>query len=353
MARQHATFFAVLPNDAKYSLGLYLSMKHLDKYCSIISCSDALWEFLIRKQLGFEKRQYLPTTMPLRDKFLELKSIRGVDFHSERFLLPNECIARASRLPDRKLATGLVRHFLDVVKGDARWIRTTIVEMVNQILEGAAAVGDGEMVRNYHHITGRNDPLVIGYAEAANLQELFQHVNAGLPRGDMMYALWGFAQGGHLALFQQFESSVWPSDLPPMIVNAARFDRWGVVDYIIEKHILGRRESAHGSSLYLMHFFMGLASRGRVEQYIHYFEVLREVLPDRAAEGCGMHAVADGNFAILRFLIKTLQYRPDGAFLAGYTGAHPDMREYVAAFQGNRQSPRDCDILTRFIEKDY
>ena len=76
------TFFSILPVDLLLEQSLYFNYPDTQTYCSLLKSCDSIWLYKIRKELNFDDFKAADTILPLSLKYLNLKSVTGVDFGS-------------------------------------------------------------------------------------------------------------------------------------------------------------------------------------------------------------------------------------------------------------------------------
>src|SRR5581483_9800339 len=119
-------YLELLPTDIIMLLTIYLDYPttlncfKVNARISKICETDNLWITKIREELGLPPIQYLPTLIPLNQKYIELKSIIGVDIGllgdpvfggSEYFLDPYQFVSRAARLYNHVMRRNALEYY--------------------------------------------------------------------------------------------------------------------------------------------------------------------------------------------------------------------------------------------------
>ena len=233
------TYFSILPIDLLLEQSLYLNHLDAQKYCSVFKSCDNVWLYKIRKELNFEDFKSSDTVLPLHLKYLELKSITGVDFGSEYFIQTTMFIRRAVRIRDIDLRRSLVDHFFSL---------PTVVNLKNSfyrpyisdVLQGALAVNDSYLYQKYLDINAKRDfnwevlsdidyIQTSGYAEAGNLEEA-----EASRHGDIIITLKGLARGGHLELLKRYIVELQFDQLIILLTTAALFGQKHILEHLVD-----------------------------------------------------------------------------------------------------------------------
>lgn len=109
------------PLDLLIAQTAFLSYPETLQFCQLHpriqgACdSGELWRFKIEREFDLTAEQYLPTITPIDRKYLEVKSVLGVDFGSEYYLEDEQFIRRATQprnFRSRDEMEKLLRYFL-------------------------------------------------------------------------------------------------------------------------------------------------------------------------------------------------------------------------------------------------
>lgn len=233
------TFFSILPVDLLLEQSLYFNYPDTQTYCSLLKFCDSVWLYKIRKELNFDDFRATDTVLPLHLKYLELKSITGVDFGSEYFVQTTMFIRRAVRVKDVDLRRNLVDHFFSL---------PTVVNLKNSfyrpyisdVLQGALAVNDSYLYQKYLDINAKRDPnwevllnidyiRTSGYAEAGNLEEAEE-----ARHDDIIITLEGLVRGGHLELLKKYIAEIRLDQLLIMLNTATLFGQRHTLEYLLD-----------------------------------------------------------------------------------------------------------------------
>lgn len=307
-----AVYFVILPRDLIFVQALYLNYPDSVAYFRLSRyAGDALWDFKIANELRFAKNQYLPTLFSRQLKFLELKSIREVDFGSEHFLTIGTCVERTLRLENRADLYRLLDYFTSRSRntwqyGDAIRVHAiaTDDEFLLQKYPYSVSSGEREMVAN---ISAFRD-LLTDY-ETRRLLENERTAEA---------VIHGFIRTGNLGKVRQLIGvpPIDQLDKNDLLGNAGYAGALNVVDYFLTHF----RSELDPSSLGYVEFVNGLIRLGYTERAIRELDALPiEVLQGTGfpvsnvlntlwggylatALDCGIHQVAE-------YLVSIHQYQ--------------------------------------------
>ena len=161
------TYFDLLPRDIFYSLCCYLYIRYIEDLCKITNkfknaCEDdRLWKFKINHEFPYIPSEYrISNLLSMKHKYIQLKSIRGVDLESDHFQTITMYFYRASRLTDHKIANELIERVNELrYKGYA-----------HIILIGAIASQNQFLINKYRGLETQTDEsvygIISGFAEA-------------------------------------------------------------------------------------------------------------------------------------------------------------------------------------------
>lgn len=222
----HQSYLFLLPQDLLLSFGLGLNypetLKLCDKHIVFKKLCDngEIWKYKILMELGFEQSQYLPTITPLNLKYLELKSLRGVDYGSEYYLTMEEFIKRASRLRNTKDRRELVDYFYET-----RALNNSDRESYRErACIGALASDDKILYKKYFTELDRKDQTLFNYvrfslegsAERGIILTLADTINEiahafnivqNISDEDLnTFIARGLVKGGHVELLKKFKA---------------------------------------------------------------------------------------------------------------------------------------------------
>ena len=248
-------YFHLLPRDLILESALYLNYMETQTYClalQIQSC-DSIWHYKMVKELSISSPLDLNTVLPLSLKYLELKSVTGVDFGSEYFLEPLKLIQRASRLKNSDLREALLAYIFELpnVVNESNMGYVTYIKAV---MIGSLSVNDTYLYQNYWQIFANRNPnwtetlninyiRTVGYAEAGNLKEAESYRND--ENLDEFFIAIGLARGGHLELLKSYLKDIEIGKLLIILSDAATFGRENVINYLFNI-FLAMVEKYHG-----------------------------------------------------------------------------------------------------------
>lgn len=238
-------YFIVLPTELKLLQALFLNYLETSHYCQVnarvsLSCSEGeIWQFKIRHELHTIPAQYLPTLTPLSRKYLEIKSITGIDFGSEYYLNEIPFIRRAARVRDSAERRRLIDYFFqlkfaDRLEGTTAWA----------LLTGLLAVNDTPLYN--HYVRGYQFKLtpdemfgirVQGYAEGGNWAELatIEQNNPAIYADHFnMRLLDGLAAGGHLEQLKQYaDKPILANSFNDVFQAASENGQEAIIEYLV------------------------------------------------------------------------------------------------------------------------
>lgn len=301
-----AYYLELLPKDLINLLCCYLNVREIETLCfspkiNYLCKTDEVWKFKIELEFPYIPAQYRQSQLLTpRNKYIELKSIRSVDYGSDYFTRLEEYIRRASRVPDRKMAKELLEPYYG--------------EMIKFQMEGAASRNDQQMIANLLNRVKLQSPFLdsvqIGYGEARKLDELLIAMNlftsnpATSPARLFSNVLKGTVGSGDIEALHKYESddshARWTivGELP----RATMLQKWPMVNYLISNYLLDdridfeTRKQAYTNYLYTLatlwendRFIAGLNSYNYIfnAQYLSILDAIWE----------------SGNIPLLQYLI--------------------------------------------------
>ena len=232
------TYFLLLPSDLILEHSLYLNHPETEQYCTVLqrkSC-DNIWQYKIKKELKYELPE---TVIPWSLKYLELKSIVGVDFGTEYFKDFKTILTRAVRVKDKILREKLLKYFFNII--DRRKIDDAIYrDWLESIIVGTIAMNDRDLYNFY--LAKANDKKiylhmntleVYGYAEQG-LDEQAKEMNlSNLWRSEYLISK-GLARGGHLELLKKYLPDLNTGEFNSVLREAAHYNQETVVEYLVK-----------------------------------------------------------------------------------------------------------------------
>ena len=231
------TYFLLLPSDLILEQSLYLNYPETEQYCLVLQrkTCDSIWQYKIKKELKYELPE---TVIPWSLKYLELKSIVGVDFGTEYFKDFNTIFMRAVRVKDKILRKELLTYFFNII--DRRRVDDAIYrEWLENVIVGTIAMNDHDLYEFYLNkakdnkiYSYMNTLEVYGYAERG-LDQLAKEMNlSDLWKSDYLVSK-GFARGGHLELLKKYLPDLNTGEFNSVLREAAQYNQEAVVEYLV------------------------------------------------------------------------------------------------------------------------
>ena len=234
-----------LPKDLLLAQTLKLNYPDTLMYCENhprlqnLCETGELWEYKILNELGIDKEKYLPTSMPLNLKYLEIKSKLGVDIGSEYYIELRYMTIRAARVRDSLERTRLLNH----IGNNNRF-------SLQYIITGLIAIGDEELASEYINTLGsplsgsseekeleERDLIIAGYAEGGQMDKIykmFETAPQDLASNNIKHLIQiGLVRGGHLGRLKEYGTDL---AVPEFILinEAAIFGRQEIVVYLLK-----------------------------------------------------------------------------------------------------------------------
>ena len=318
------TYFELLPSELFYSLCCYLYIKPIEDLCRITkkfrnTCDDDnLWKFKINHEFPYiDNQDKISSIFTPRLKYIQLKSIRYVDFGSEYFQRMILYLTRASRVKDHNVAYNLIVKVLEHEE----------VDNLNYItvLSGAIASNNKLLINEYKKKVIAILPETIsaayaGYVEGgddevsiAMINNLLgstvriQNVSYVIPNA----ALLGLVRGGHLDELKKFNDP----NIHEYLFRAAEFQQWAVVDYLLARYFSLADMNDHGRLTALFEYIKVLVEVWENQRFIRTYEKYKTyfysadmTIRHVPIHGLFEYALVFGNIFVLDYLIKNKIY---------------------------------------------
>jgi hypothetical protein len=317
--------------------------------------SNEFWDYKIDNEVGLSKDQYLPTLIPRKWKYVELKSIRSIEYGSEYFISIHVCLERSSRLTDRQLAEELTEHFYEIIE-----YRNDRNYYIYDIIEGATARNDFAMVNKYKSRIVEiefdeqrvvDNKMASGYAEVGNMEKVEEIFNTKFACMHESYqiefydnVLRGLAKNGNINLFKQYEKYIVMYGIAPrdIIVAAVKYDNWNIVNYILEKYIDDNSGLSHYSRESTVYSYLStLIELGYNDIFIKNYPDLFTEKYCKTYKDYSFYGIAaeSGNIGLMRFLSqkssqfnKRLESMAFTLIVNALSNNHIDFVEFVREF---------------------
>lgn len=273
-------YLELLPADIVNLLAVWLDYPTTLTFCrsgrrlNSLCGTGVLWETKISHELGFKPEQYLPTLVSLNEKYIELKSIHGVDIGlqrdpffggSEYFLDPYQFVGRAARLPDPIDRKNILEFYYQNYR---IFFRTQIdqykpFEIYELILSGLQFRGDDELYNIFYkrfidqYPYTRDESYTGGFigsgiAEKGHIEplEIFLDENSYALQSNITK---GVTRSGNIDLLEWWlsqDSNIFNSYSIDILQQSALFSRIVLLKYILLKYRTQLRFTEQG-------FYMG------------------------------------------------------------------------------------------------
>lgn len=194
-----------LNKDILYNLCVYLKyyqiniLTHVDKRLESLLEDKRLWIWKIKHEFNIDIEN---SVMPSQMKYMELRSVKDVDYYSDLFIGPEEALLRAYKFNEREL----MLNFIDV----------TTSEQQLRALRGAAIVGNTQILNLCRMHPGNplkaSALMIESTIEGAAEGNQWPLVNKNLTyvRSEKYILGKGLARSGNYALMDQYQVPVVP-----------------------------------------------------------------------------------------------------------------------------------------------
>lgn len=307
------TYFELFPAEIFYSLSCYLYIPHIEYLCKITrkyknACiSDNLWKFKINHEFPYIPAEYkFSQILTMKHKYIQLKSIRGVDLDSHYFQNLRIYLARASRLKDYNVANELI-NAIDPSKIIFAGLNANI------ILTGAIASQNQFLMNKYRGVVKADVDtayeMIQGFIEAGIYQIPYATINKmlriNIPMRDYDQSVIDFNKNIGLIKRGDLQNLRSGIDLSLFLSLAALAQQWQIVDWLLTKYYNQRLTDRLIQFLFnYLHILIELWENDRlIQTYMKYKNYFDEIsIMDR--NSLESQCYTSGNIPALKYLYE-------------------------------------------------
>lgn len=357
-----AYYLDLLPRDLLNLLSCFLNIKQIDILClspkiNYLCKTDDIWRFKIDHEFPYIPIQYLRSSLlSPKLKYIELKSIRDVDYDSDYFITENIYVRRASRLADRNMSEDLLGMY-------------TKKSLTIQF-EGAAYRNDQGMFKRLLRDVGPSlvpsveriyaANIQVGYTEAHDFDTFIVVVHqlfvsdVTLSSGNLfLNSLKGVIASGDVTSLHKYESNdrQTKEQIVAELSKAASSQKWNMVDYIIDTYLNDNTINGHIRQSAYLRYLGVLVELWENDRFISITKIYNNIfyysIYDILEDIC-----KSGNIPLLEYIIKnkfiTLNDLNEHYIIHMYallfTYNHLDMAEYMQKY-----IPLNAELVNRLL----